>query len=173
LIAISSPYARKGAMWETFSRHYGPDGDPAILVAQGETLALNLERDASGRPKLQSVVDRAYERDPADASAEYGAQFRSDLEAFVSREALADCTDDVAERPYEAANAYVAFTDPSGGSADAFTLAIAHVEDNITVLDLVREVAPPFMPSEVVEQFADILKAYKIRTVQGDRYAGE
>jgi hypothetical protein len=84
LIAISSPYARKGAMWETFSRHYGPDGDPAILVAQGETLALNLERDASGRPKLQSVVDRAFERDPADASAEYGAQFRSDLEAFVS-----------------------------------------------------------------------------------------
>jgi hypothetical protein len=67
----------------------------------------------------------------------------------------------------------VAFTDPSGGSADAFTLAIAHVEDNIVVLDLVREVAPPFLPSEVVEEFADILKAYKIRTVQGDRYAGE
>jgi len=173
LIAISSPYARKGAMWETYSKHFGPGGDPAILVAQGETLALNLERDEAGRPKLQSVVDRAFERDPADASAEYGAQFRSDLEAFVSREVLADCTDDVAERPYEAANAYVAFTDPSGGSADAFTLAIAHVEDNIVVLDLVREVSPPFMPSEVVEQFADIVKAYKVRTVQGDRYAGE
>jgi hypothetical protein len=79
LIAISSPYARKGAMWETFSRHYGSECDPAILVAQGETLALNLERDASGRPKLQSVVDRAYEPDPADASAEYGASSAATL----------------------------------------------------------------------------------------------
>jgi hypothetical protein len=37
LIAISSPYARRGALWETYRRHYGPDGDPSILVAQGAT----------------------------------------------------------------------------------------------------------------------------------------
>jgi hypothetical protein len=53
------------------------------------------------------------------------------------------------------------------------TLAIAHVEDNITVLDCVREVVPPFAPSEVCEEFADVLKTYKVRTIQGDRYAGE
>ena len=35
LICISSPYARRGALWEAHKRHYGPDGDPAILVAQG------------------------------------------------------------------------------------------------------------------------------------------
>jgi hypothetical protein len=32
LIAISSPYARRGALWETYRKHYGPDGDPSILV---------------------------------------------------------------------------------------------------------------------------------------------
>jgi hypothetical protein len=70
LIAISSPYARRGALWETYRRHYGPEGDPMILVAQGATRDFN--------PDLpQSIIDRAMERDPAAASAEYMAQFRT------------------------------------------------------------------------------------------------
>jgi hypothetical protein len=57
LICISSPYARKGALWDTYRRHYGPTGDEMILVAQGPSRAFN--------PDLpQSVVDRALERDP-------------------------------------------------------------------------------------------------------------
>ena len=173
LVAISSPHARKGILWEAFQRDYGPEGDPGILVAKGSTLEFNLDRDASGKLKLQSWVDRRYERDPVAAAAECGGEFRTDLEAFVSREIIEACTDPELERPYDPAFAYVGFVDPSGGSADSMTLAIAHVEDNITVLDVVREVVPPFAPSEVCEQFADVLKAYKVRTIQGDRYAGE
>jgi hypothetical protein len=48
------------------------------------------------------------------------------------------------------------------------TLAICHVEDNITVLDLVRNLVPPFAPSEVVEDFADVLRQYSIRSITGD-----
>ena len=33
LVALSSPYARKGALWSTYKKQFGPDGDPAILVA--------------------------------------------------------------------------------------------------------------------------------------------
>jgi hypothetical protein len=66
-----------------------------------------------------------------------------------------------------------ALNDPSGGSADSMTLAIAHIEDNIAVLDLVREVVPPFAPSGVCEEFADVLRQYGIRSITGDRYAGE
>ena len=39
---------------------------------------------------------------------------------------------------------YVGFADPSGGSADSMTLAIAHAEGERAVLDAVREVKPPF-----------------------------
>ena len=39
LIAISSPYARRGALWDTYKGHYGPEGDPTILVAKGATTA--------------------------------------------------------------------------------------------------------------------------------------
>ena len=36
----------------------------------------------------QEVIDRAYAEDEASARAEYGAQFRLDVESFVSREAV-------------------------------------------------------------------------------------
>jgi hypothetical protein len=120
LIAISSPHARKGELWETHRRHYGAAGDRAILVAQAASQVLN--------PLLsQKVVDRAYERDPVRAAAEYGAQFRSDVEALVPSEVVNACiARGVRERPRSTAISYAAFTDPSGGSADSFTLAIAH-----------------------------------------------
>jgi hypothetical protein len=69
---------------------------------------------------------------------------------------------------------YVAFTDPSGGSADSFCLAIAHCgSDGLAILDAVREVKPPFSPDAVVEEFAALLKSYGISRVTGDAYAGE
>ena len=68
---------------------------------------------------------------------------------------------------------YLAFVDPSGGSQDAMTLAIAHHNDGRAVLDAVRERRPPFSPESVVSEFVELLKSYGITTVTGDRYAGE
>jgi hypothetical protein len=77
LIIASSPYVKRGVLWDTHRKHYGPDGDPLILVAQGASRDFN--------PSLpQSVVDRAMKRDPVAASAEFLGQFRSDIESFVS-----------------------------------------------------------------------------------------
>ena len=146
LIAISSPHARKGVLWEAWSRHYGADGDPTILVAQGTTTELNLEVDDKGKPKVQRHIDRLVAEDPSRAQAEYFAQFRTDLEAFVSREVLAIATDPERERPFSKRCNYVAFTDPSGGSSDSFTLAIAHLEDEIAVLDVCEKHAHPSNP---------------------------
>lgn len=63
--------------------------------------------------------------------------------------------------------------DPSGGSADSMTLAIAHRQDGVAVLDAVREVRPPFSPESVVTDFCALLKTYRLHEVTGDRYAGE
>jgi hypothetical protein len=41
------------------------------------------------------------------------------------------------------------------------------------VVDAVREVKPPFSPEDVVDEFATLLKRYRIVKVTGDRYAGE
>jgi len=167
LAIISSPYARRGEVWNAYHRHYGPDGDPLILVAQGASRTFN--------PTLpQSVVDRAMERDAAAANAEYLAQFRTDLEAFVSREAVEACIELGCRERAPLANAqYAAFIDVSGGSHDSMTLAIGHSEDDVAVLDLVREVRPPFSPEAVVADFAMQMKAYGVSAAVGDKYGGE
>ena len=66
-----------------------------------------------------------------------------------------------------------AFVDPSGGSHDSFTLAIAHREDKRASIDAIRERKPPFSAEAVVEEFCVLPNDYRVRTVVGDRYAGE
>jgi hypothetical protein len=68
---------------------------------------------------------------------------------------------------------YRAFVDPSDGSADSMTLAIAHKQGEITVLDAVREIRSPFSQEVAVAEFAALLRSYKAHEVVGDRYAGE
>ena len=122
----------------------------------------------------QAVIDRAHEDDPALAAVEYGAEFRTDVESFVSREAVEACViPDRRELPPVAGVAYRAFTDPSGGSSDAMTLAIGHRQDETVVVDCVREVTPPFSPESVVTEFVTLLKQYGVHSVVGDRYGGE
>src|SRR4029450_10136827 len=41
LIMASSPYAKIGVLWETFRKHYGPDGAPSVLVAKGASRDFN------------------------------------------------------------------------------------------------------------------------------------
>jgi hypothetical protein len=41
LLVAGSPYARKGELWNAHRRHYGPKGDPLILVAQGASRDFN------------------------------------------------------------------------------------------------------------------------------------
>jgi hypothetical protein len=68
---------------------------------------------------------------------------------------------------------YVAFTDPSGGSRDAFTVAITHLDGERVIVDCARAWLPPFNPSGVVEEISTLLKSYRLHSVTGDRYAGE
>jgi hypothetical protein len=167
LACISSPHAKRGELYATFRRHYGPDGDPRILVAKAPSRVMN--------PSLsQAFVDRAYADDPEAASAEYGAEFRGDLAVFVSREILdaAIETGVTVRAPLEGVT-YFGFNDPSGGSSDSMTLAIAHAEGERIVLDFIGERKAPFSPASVVEEFAGVLKQYRLSTVRGDRYAGE
>ena len=119
LILASSPHARRGALWDTFKRHYGPDGDQHVLVAHGASRTLN--------PSLsQRVVDRALEKDRARATAEYLAEFRTDIESFVPIEVVESCVGAYYEMVPSATATYYGFIDPSGGARDSFGLAVAH-----------------------------------------------
>ena len=166
LLCASSPYARKGALWQAFERWYGQDDAPA-LIWRASTRTMN--------PSVpEEFIARELDKDQARAAAEYLAEFRTDVENFIGLEAVRACIEPgCRERGALRQWRYHAFVDPSGGSNDAMTLAIAHKEGNTVILDMVRERRPPFSPEAVVEEFANELKNYRITTVAGDRYAGE
>jgi hypothetical protein len=170
MLKASSPYARRGVLWDDHRKHFGVDTS-ATLVWQADTRTMN--------PSVpQSFIDSAIEDDPSSAAAEYGAQFRSDVESFISREAIEAVTSiGVFERGHISGQRYYAFNDPSGGSSDSMTLAIAHLEirnnEKTVILDAVREVRAPFSPEAAVDEFAQLLKIYGITAVCGDRYAGQ
>jgi hypothetical protein len=163
---IGSPHARRGAFWRDYKEHFGVDGDP-VLVWQAATKAMNPSAS-------DAYIARKYAEDEVVARSEFGALFRSDLEAFVSREVLDTVTiPDRRELPPTNGVEYVAFVDPSGGAADSMTLAVAHKSRaGKVVLDCVREQRAPFDPDEVTRQFAMEVRRYHVRQVCGDHYAG-
>jgi hypothetical protein len=165
LIGISSPYRKNGLLFERWRKHYGKDGD--VLVIQAPSIAMNPTLD-------QRLIDRALEEDRAAAGAEWLAEWRSDIESFVSPEIVQAAIDPfVYERPPISGVQYIGFTDPSGGSSDSMTLCIAHIENKVITVDAIREARSPFSPDAVVREHADLLKRYHVEAVVGDRYGGE
>lgn len=168
LLGLSSPYKRSGPLYDNHRTHYGKEDSP-ILVIQADTRTMN--------PSVpQHVIDRAMERDPAAAQAEYGATFRTDVGSFIESDLIDRAVEPGQRERLSVATArYLAFCDPSGGAHDAFTLGIAHKDSRTErlILDVCRGVKPPFDPSRVVTEFATLLKTYRCSSVVGDRYAGE
>ena len=137
------------------------------LVIQAETLEMN---PTFSRDEIKEMM----QDDPSRALAEYYAQFRSDLESYVSKEVIQACTaTGRIELPFGTGRLYHAFVDPSGGSKDSFTLAIAHNEADKAILDLLREKKAPFSPESVTKEYSELLKSWGIHFVTGDKYAGE
>lgn len=166
LLVISSPYSKIGPLYENYREHFGKSDSP-ILVWRGTSLEMN--------PTLpKEVVERALARDRAAAAAEYLAEFRDDIGGFLSIEEIERVI--VPGRtmlPCIGGQQYRAFCDPSGGRSDAMTLGIAHGEGERAILDLLKEVAAPFSPQEAVKEFSQLLKAYRVSEVAGDRYSAE
>lgn len=173
LVVPSTPHARRGPVWDAHARYFGKDDD-RVLIWKAPTRTMN--------PLIpERIVLDALEQDESVARAEWLAEFRSDLESFVSSEAIVRVV--VAGRtelpPAPSECDYCGFVDPSGGSgSDSMTLAVSHGEEPddgrvIAVLDKVVEVRPPFSPEAVVAEFAETLRAYDCSEVTGDRYAGE
>ena len=72
LVAISSPYSRRGVAWDVFKRHHGSQGDPGILTWQAASRVMN--------PTIpEAVVTEALEADESAARAEWLAEWRRDI----------------------------------------------------------------------------------------------
>jgi hypothetical protein len=165
LIALSSPYAKRGELWKNYRRYFG-QCDESVLVAQASTKQMN--------PCIPDrVIRQAKEQDLQAALAEYEAQFRSDISSFVDAEILNKlCRSEPLTLPPVHNTKYFAFVDPSGGGADGFTLCIGHIEKHgRVVIDYLTE-RVRISPELVVLDYSKILNQYNVTSVIGDKYAG-
>ena len=168
VMIASSPYSKRGLLWQDFRRLHGRDvlGE---LCWRGTTVEMNPSIPAG-------EIEAEIAKDPAAGRSEYLAQFRDDLETYISREAVeAVVLPGVREIARVSGVHYTGFIDAAGGSGgDSMTCAIAHFEakDGLVVLDAVREVKPRFSPESVVREFAKLFKSYGISRAYSDRWGG-
>ncbi len=167
IVGISTPYRKSGLLFRKFEEHFGRDDDD-VLVIRAPSRTMNTVSIS------QEFVDRALARDPAKGAAEYLAEFRDDIAGWLGLEIIQAAVDhDVTVRAPHQFHRYVAFVDPSGGRGDSFTCAIAHDHNGLAVLDCLIERTPPFDPMSVVSEICQVLRAYGVTEVTGDRYAAE
>jgi terminase large subunit-like protein len=170
LICISSPYAKRGPLWQAVNDHYGRE-EADVLVWKAPTIAMHPTAD-------RAFLQREERKDPVAFRSEYGTSdgidFRSDLEAFVSVETVDACTiKGRSHLPFEPHYSYRAFIDVAGGSGgDSCALAIARREGERSVVCRIVEWRPPFDPTVVAREVVQILSEYRLASVRGDRYSG-
>lgn len=165
LIGISTPHARKGVLWDKFQKKYGKD-DPRCLVWRSPTLEMN--------PTIpKEEIDDALKEDYAVGKAEWLAEFREDLESYLTSEMIESVTKKLPLLPYDSRNRYIAFIDMSGGRSDSAALGIAFIEQDNNKIKLARleEVRAPHDPKEVTKMFSEIIRDYGMFSVISDKYS--
>jgi hypothetical protein len=137
LIGISTPYSRSGLLWEKYRKYFGNSEVRSPLIWKAPTRVMNPTID-------NNIIENDLQDDHARAKAEWEAEWREDIEGFLSLEVIeAAVVPGRFELPKLPDVTYSAFIDPSGGRQDSFTLAISHKEENgKIVLDCTREAAP-------------------------------
>lgn len=174
LVKISTPYMKSGVLYEDFRRHFAQDS-PDVLVWRAPSALMN--------PSLRAErLERERRLDPDRFAREYEAEFAEDLEAFLPGAWVDQAVvPGRHELPPREGVSYVAAVDPSGGGADAFTLAVVHAEGEGAERRVVQDVMRGWSRSRgatvdlegVVKECAETLRRYRVSAILGDRYAGQ
>jgi hypothetical protein len=172
LLAVSSPYRRKGVHFDMIDQHWAKDGD-RILALQASTMAMRPDTSED----FLSFLEEEQRLDPVSFDSEYRANFRKDLEDFVTLEQVqavivpgrAGLTPLMLPR----GTRFLAFLDAAGGGGqDSAALSIAALVNDKAVCCRVAEWRPPFSSVGVAVQIAEILGQYGIRSLTGDNFSG-
>ena len=167
IMIASSPYRRAGLLWNEHRRLFGNQ-------IEGELAWQATTRDMN-ETVPQSEIDAELAKDYEAAKSEYLACFRSDLEAFLSREALDPVilhgVREIAPAP---GTVYCGGFDGAGGAGggDSITAAVACYDRaaGYPILVACRAIKPPFSPEAAVSEFAAFFKSYRISRITGDRW---
>jgi hypothetical protein len=165
LVGLSSPYSRSGILYQQHQAYFGKPG--STLIWKAPTVVMNPTID-------RELIRKAMEDDREAALSDWESEWRQDISSFLPVEMIQNVViPGRFEIPYIDDRRFFGHIDPSGGRGDSFCLAVTSRDPNgKIILHAVRERKPPFQPEGVVSEFAAVLKAYKITTVESDAYAG-
>lgn len=172
VLKASTPFAKAGLLWQDFRDLFGQPHPDAICF-HGATTLFNPSITAE---RLE--VERRL--DPSRFAREFLAEFAEDVDSFLPTAWVEQAVSrGVHERPPVQGVAYFAAADPSGAGADAFTLAIVHVEGTGAERRIVQDALRSWRSSRaatvdlegIVRQAAELLRGYRCHEVVSDRYA--
>lgn len=169
IIAISSPYAQSGLLWELHRKHFAND-DSATLVWQASAPEMN--------PLLSAdYLARMEQDDPEAYRSEVLGEFRAGVTSLLDPEMIAACVEPgVRERPPQprATGRKRGFFDAGGGRVDSAVAAVAEVGPNgRALLCAIRVWKAPFNPSGVIAEASAFYKSWGVHEPYGDAYAAE
>jgi hypothetical protein len=164
-VGLSSPYGRSGILYQQHQAYFGKPGSTLIWRAKSVVMNPTIDRE---------LIRKAMEDDREAALSDWEAEWRQDISSFLPVDMIQGVViEGRYEIPYIDGRFFFGHIDPSGGRGDSFCQAITSRDPNgKIILHAVRERKPPFKPEGVVAEFAALLKAYKITTVESDAYAG-
>jgi hypothetical protein len=169
LLGISTPYRKSGLLYEKFKAHFGKE-DQGVLVIRAPSMILN--------PTLNpAIIEAAMERDPVAAASEWMADWRSDIDSYIDREAIeALVVPGRRELPRMPGVTFAGYSDAAGGSGqDSFTSAVACLDrpSGKVLLCATREQRPPFSPAATIAEHAAFFRSYGVTRIKSDRFAGQ
>lgn len=164
LIAIGSPWAPFGPMYEAVQARWGKPGpDLVVIKARG--------RYVNPSHWTAELIAKT----PADIlRTEEEAEFQTPEEALYNEETIKACGRPPGDLPRERGLGYAAMMDPATRS-NAWTVVIGAHKENKLIVACVRQWLPqpgaPLSPSAVFAEMAALLKGYGIDTVTTDQYS--
>ena len=169
LLAVSSPYGKRGPLYDTWKRHFGVPGSTLVWRAPTLVMHPSLSRDAY----VMAKIAEEREADPQAAASEYDAEWRTGVANFLDRELLQSLVvPGLKVREPQPGITYVAFVDAAAGGADSYCAAIGHIDARGVVhIDNLIEYPPGSSPDAATAGIVEILRTYRVDGVTGDNYA--
>ena len=168
LLAVSSPYGKRGPLYDTWKRHFGVPGSTLVWRAPTLVMHPSLSRD----DYVMGKIAEEREADPQAAASEYDAEWRVGVAAFLDRELLQSLViPGLKVREPLPGITYIAFVDAAAGGADSYCAAIGHVDGRGTTwIDNLIEYPPGASP-DAAAGIVDVLRTYRVDGVTGDNFA--
>ena len=167
LIGISTGYRKIGLLYQKHREHFGVN-DPDVLVVGGSSEQFN--------PTINSsIIAQARADDPEVALAEWDGGFRSDIAGLLMMRRLTRQLIMADRSNWHPAVGFRILRSPIRQGVVTMRLrsAVGHRENDLFVADVIRGRGAPFDPQSVTDEFAKLLKQYRVSEVVTDHYAAE